>query len=105
NRLVDLAAEGFDAAIRATTQAPADSSLISRRLAGVEMQLFASPDYLGHRGTPRTFEDALGHDWVSFPRWKPPRPLRHLPTPRLVADDFLFIREAMRNGAGLGALP
>ena len=69
------------------------------------MQLFASPDYLGHRGTPRDFEEALAHDWVTFPRWKPPHQLRRLPPPRLVGDDFFFIREALRAGGGIGILP
>jgi DNA-binding transcriptional LysR family regulator len=105
NRAVDLVGEGFDAAIRGSARALADSSLLARKLANTEMQLFASPDYLGHRGTPHSFGDALSHDWVTFPRWRPPEPLRKLPPPRLTGDDFLFIREALRAGGGIGILP
>lgn len=105
NRVVDLVAEGFDAAVRGSARPLADSSLIARRLANTEMQLFASPDYLGHRGTPRTWEEALAHEWVAFPRWKPPHQLRKLPPPRLTGDDFFFIREALRAGGGIGILP
>lgn len=105
NRVVDLVAEGFDAAVRASGRPLEDSSLVARRLVSTEMQLFAAPDYLGHRGAPRTFDDALAHDWVTFPRWKPPPPLRRLPAARLTGDDFFFIREALRAGAGIGMLP
>lgn len=105
NRVMDMVGEGFDAAVRGTARPLADSSLIARKLANTEMQLFASPDYLGHRGTPHGFEEALAHDWVTFPRWKPPYPLRKLPPPRLTGDDFFFIREALRAGGGLGVLP
>ena len=105
NRVVDLVAEGFDAAVRGSARPLADSSLIARKLANTEMQLFASPDYLGHRGTPGNFEEALAHDWVTFPLWKPPRQLRKLPPPRLAGDDFFVIREALRAGGGIGILP
>jgi len=105
NRVVDLVAEGFDAAVRGSARPLQDSSLISRKLANTEMQLFASPGYLGRRGTPQVFEEALAHDWVTFPRWKPPHPLRKLPPPRLTGDDFFFIREALRAGGGIGILP
>jgi DNA-binding transcriptional LysR family regulator len=105
NRFVDLVAEGFDAAIRASGRPLADSALVARKLADTELQLFAAPDYLGHRGTPRTFAEALAHDWVTLPRWRPPPPLRKLPPARLVGDDFLFVREALRAGGGLGVLP
>jgi DNA-binding transcriptional LysR family regulator len=105
NRLVDLVADGFDAAVRGSARQLADSSLMARTLAKTEMQLFASPDYLGERGTPQSFEEALAHEWVTFPRWKPPYPLRKLPPPRLMGDDFFFIREALRAGGGIGVLP
>jgi DNA-binding transcriptional LysR family regulator len=105
NRAVDLVAEGFDAAIRGSARPLPDSSLVARKLANTEMQLFASPDYLGRRGLPRGFEDLLSHDWVTFPRWKPPHALRKLPPQRLTGDDFFFIREALRAGGGIGILP
>jgi DNA-binding transcriptional LysR family regulator len=105
NRVADLVAEGFDAAVRASARPLADSSLKARKLANTELQLFASPEYLRRSGTPQTFDELAAHDWVAFPRWKPPDALRKLPPPRLVGDDFLFIREALRAGGGIGALP
>jgi DNA-binding transcriptional LysR family regulator len=105
NRVVDLVAEGFDAAVRGSGRPLADSSLMARKLASTEMQLFASPDYLARRGTPQGFEEMPAHDWVTFPRWKPPPALRKLPHPRLAGDDFFFIREALRAGGGIGILP
>jgi DNA-binding transcriptional LysR family regulator len=44
SRVVDLLAEGFDLAIRASR--PADASLIARRLANMPTALYASPSYL-----------------------------------------------------------
>jgi DNA-binding transcriptional LysR family regulator len=105
NRVVDLVSEGFDAAVRGSARPLADSSLMARKLASTELQLFASPDYLASRGTPLSFEEALSHDWVAFPRWKPPHQLRKLPPQRLTGDDFFFVREALRSGGGIGALP
>jgi DNA-binding transcriptional LysR family regulator len=104
NRAVDLVAEGFDAALRASARPLADSSLIARRLGGTEMQLFAAPTWLARRGTPRTLEEAATHEWVTFPRWRPPPQLRGLRA-RLVSDDFFFVREALRAGGGIGVLP
>jgi DNA-binding transcriptional LysR family regulator len=101
NRNVDLVAEGFDAALRAATKPMKDSSMVARKLAPVELHFFASPTYLARRGTPRTMEEARDHDWVAF------RGLTQIDAARkrIVADDFFFVLEAVRAGAGLGLLP
>jgi DNA-binding transcriptional LysR family regulator len=103
NRKVDLVAEGFDVAVRAQAGPIKDSSLTMRRLSTVEMQLFAAPGYLARRGTPRSEAEAAAHDLVSF------RALRGSDglgaRNRIVCDDFLFLREAVRAGAGLGLMP
>ena len=52
DRLVDLAEEGWDLAIRIGNLA--DSSLIARRIAPCRTVLCAAPSYLAARGTPRT---------------------------------------------------
>lgn len=104
NRVVDLVAEGFDMAIRATGR-PRDSSLTIRRLTRVGGRYYAAPAYLARRGEPRTVAEA-GHTWI-FPGMVPlaalglPRGYR----PELLGDDFVFIREAARHGAGIGLMP
>jgi DNA-binding transcriptional LysR family regulator len=106
NRRVDLVAEGVDMAIRATRERLQDSALLARKLMPLEFHLFGSPDYLSLRGMPRSPADIAKHDWVEFRGWKHPKEIV-LPAqgPRLVSDDFLFVREALRAGGGLGFLP
>jgi DNA-binding transcriptional LysR family regulator len=105
-RVVDLVAEGFDVALRVAPRLE-DSSLISRRAAPIVMQVFASPLYLARRGTPRTEAELGGHDWVGFRPTDRGRAGR-TPAPgpaRVTCDDLLFLRDAVRAGAGLGLLP
>jgi DNA-binding transcriptional LysR family regulator len=108
-RVVDLVAEGFDVALRVGARL-ADSTLTVRRAAPILLQLFASPLYLARRGTPRTEQDLAEHEWVVFrgtaqnlrvagPGQAPARPAR------IVCDDLLFVRDAVRSGAGIGLLP
>jgi len=60
DRLVDVAAEGFDLDVRVGDEiAP---HLIARRLASNRRVLCAAPAYLARRGTPRTLADLAGHD-------------------------------------------
>ncbi len=111
-RVVDLVAEGFDVALRAAASLQ-DSTLVVRRAARITMQLFASPLYLARRGTPRTEADLDAHEWVVF-RSGPqklqvgsPRSgsLKVAQRGRIVCDDMLFVRDAVRAAAGLGLLP
>jgi DNA-binding transcriptional LysR family regulator len=108
-RVVDLVGEGFDVALRVASKLE-DSSLIVRRAAPVLFQLFASPIYLARRGTPRTADELQAHDWVVFRGG--PQKLRVAPVraateraPRIVCDDLLFVRDAVRAGVGIGLLP
>jgi DNA-binding transcriptional LysR family regulator len=106
NRTVDLVAEGFDAALRVSTRKLQDSSLIARRVTGVEMQVYASPTYLARAGTPKSPADAAEHEWVSFRGLALPPALSRLKSkPRITADDLLFMHQAVRHAAGLGILP
>jgi DNA-binding transcriptional LysR family regulator len=105
-RLVDLVAEGFDAALRITNRRLADSSLVARRLAALEIGLFASPVYLAKRPPIRTPEDTAEHDWVSL-RGEPPgapfpKPVRRA---HVSADEMLFVYRAVVAGAGIGMIP
>lgn len=53
DRTVDLVEEGFDVAIRITGKL-ADSNLIARRIADVQVILCASPGYIASHGSPDT---------------------------------------------------
>jgi len=60
DRVVDIAAEGFDCAVR-VGDLP-DSSLVSVRLADNRRMCVATPTYLKRRGTPRTPQELNQHD-------------------------------------------
>lgn len=64
NRLVDLAEDGFDLALRAVRAPP--PALASQRLAPLRAVLCASPDYLRRRGTPRALDELAAHDCLTF---------------------------------------
>jgi DNA-binding transcriptional LysR family regulator len=64
DRFVDLAAEGFDLAVRVGTATGA--SLTARRLARTKVVACASPQYLERRGRPRTPRDLLEHDCLRY---------------------------------------
>jgi DNA-binding transcriptional LysR family regulator len=105
NRFVDLEGEGFDAALRVAVQLT-DSTLVARRLCGLDMGLYAAPTYLARRGSPQAPEAVAAHDWLSLgPRELLPHPLTSMPRPRLVTDDLLFLHRALQEGLGLGLLP
>jgi len=102
-------AEGFDVALRVASKLE-DSTLVVRRVAPVVMRLFASPLYLARRGAPRSEAELEAHEWVTFGSGPerlriPPRRNGALPRGRIVCDDLLFARDAVRAGAGIGMLP
>jgi DNA-binding transcriptional LysR family regulator len=109
-RVVDLVKEGFDLALRVASRLE-DSSLVVRRAASISFHLFASPIYLARRGAPRAEADLAEHDWVAFRggpqalRVAGPRPAAEGRRARIVCDDLLFARDAVRAGAGVGLLP
>jgi DNA-binding transcriptional LysR family regulator len=49
-----------------------DSSLVALRLGKTRRVACASPTYLAARGTPRTPEDLIEHDCISYPGFSPP---------------------------------
>jgi DNA-binding transcriptional LysR family regulator len=110
-RVVDLVAEGFDVALRVAPSLK-DSTLTVRKAAVLPFRLYASPLYLARRGTPRSEADLASHEQVIFRSG--PQKLRapsagaaaRVAAPaRIVCDDLLFVRDAVRSGAGLGFLP
>jgi len=69
-RLVDLAEENIDVAIRSGRLA--DSTMIAKHLAFNNFFLCASPQYLASNGTPKSPNDLLEHQCIrySYSRWQ-----------------------------------
>ncbi|MBI2715242.1 MAG: LysR family transcriptional regulator [Rhizobiales bacterium] len=64
DRLVDLADEGWDSAIRIGSLS--DSSLIARRIAPCRTVVCAAPSYLAARGNPRTVSSLTNHNSLGY---------------------------------------
>lgn len=103
NRHVDLIREGFDLAIRAHRRPLKDSSMQIRRLGSIQCGFYAAASYLRGRGEPRELGDP-NHEWVGT-QTRPFETEPDLVEPRLMSGDFLFVRELIRAGAGIGLLP
>ncbi|WP_241649071.1 LysR family transcriptional regulator [Paenirhodobacter populi] len=78
DRTVNLIDEGFDMAVR--IGAPADSSLIARRLCAVRVVVVAAPDYLARHGVPLAPADLATRDCIIDTNFRDPENWRfHLP--------------------------
>lgn len=113
-RRVDLVAENYDLAIRIANQLPDDATLVARRLATLTNGLFASPDFLAHRGPPLHPQDLMqyralhliGSAGTALPwtllrgdeRWEglPPGPVG--------ANSVELLRQLAAEGQGIVAL-
>ncbi|WP_049623234.1 LysR family transcriptional regulator [Frateuria defendens] len=111
DRTVDLVGEGYDMAVRIGTLA--DSSLIARNIAPVEVVTCASPDYLARRGAPRTPEALRQYDCLLYGHGKSVEwpftvhgKTQAFPvTGRLLANNGEVVRDAAIAGLGLVHLP
>ncbi len=113
NRHIDVVAEGFDVAVRATARL-VDSSLVARKLGDVEHRLYASPKYLGERGAPASVAELAPHRCVVFRgselvrTWtlRGPDGVTQVDVRgRIGGDDFTFVRAIVVAGGGIGLLP
>jgi DNA-binding transcriptional LysR family regulator len=112
DRVVDLVAERFDAAIRLGTLK--DSTLVARRIAPIHTVLVASPAYLARRGPPATPEDLTKHECLLYTgtpereQWRFRLGRRWIsvrPEARFRADSGEALLEAAIAGLGITALP
>lgn len=113
-RMVDLVREGFDFAIRVAQKALAPSSLVAKKLARLDLGLYASPAYLARQGTPKRAFDLSAHEFVllfsrngrmALPLEGPRGSERVEVRGRVSANDFYFMAEAAAAGAGIAPLP
>lgn len=65
DRLVDLATDGIDVAVR-IARTPASTNVVSRRIAPVGMKICAAPSYLDRMGRPGEPADLANHETLSF---------------------------------------
>ena len=113
DRRVDLVAEGIDVALRVAAQLE-DSSMVARRLASIELGLWASPQYLKKRGRPKKVEDLAKHELV-LPRMMHARGRLTLIGPEgertievqapISANDMAFLERVAAEHAGIAVLP
>ncbi|MEC5385791.1 LysR family transcriptional regulator [Uliginosibacterium sp. H3] len=112
DRHADLLAEGFDLGLRATTD-PKDSSYVAQRIAAFPLHICAAPAYMERHGRPATPDDLAEHACFAYVyataglRW----PLRwrgqtHVViTPRMRANNTLFLKRLVLAGLGIAVLP
>jgi DNA-binding transcriptional LysR family regulator len=113
-RLVNLAKENIDVAVRITnSKRMRDSSMVVRKIGEIVIQLYASPSYIARRGAPTTPADLDAHDWTGHRETKP-RSLSYgmkmvrvtaALTSRITCDDISMAHELIRAGGGIGWLP
>ncbi|RAH99932.1 LysR family transcriptional regulator [Acuticoccus sediminis] len=108
DRLVDLAGERLDAAIR--LGALRDSSLVARRIASIRAVVVASPAYLAGRPGPHTLADLRDHAIVAQEHevWRlldGGREVTVSPRARFVADSGHVLLAAVLAGVGIARLP
>lgn len=114
NRVLDLAAEGFDLALRPNAPSVGGGGLVGRRIATHGAGLYASPAYLARRGCPELPGSLAGHDLVHH---------RVLPRDRVVlrrdddtevelaaksvmiCNDFWLVAAAAVQGGGVAVIP
>ncbi|WP_035058106.1 LysR family transcriptional regulator [Andreprevotia chitinilytica] len=64
DRVVDLVEEGYDLALRITSQ-PA-GNLVARRIAPIRIAVTAAPAYLATHGTPQMPQEIAGHNCLIY---------------------------------------
>ncbi|NYZ12554.1 LysR family transcriptional regulator [Azospirillum sp. RWY-5-1] len=111
DRFVDIVEEGIDLAVRIGD--PADSRLLSRRLAPHRFGCYAAPAYLAARGTPSHPDELAAHDTVNLRyqssgqllRWPfrvGDREIEILPPSAIVMDASEPLMAALVAGGGIG---
>ncbi len=109
-RLVDLIRDGYDVALRASSDI--QPGLIARTIARHKVIAVASPAYLAENGIPRTVKDLRRHRCLtSFARgelpqstWPVGRGVVHVES-AFSSNDVRVLRDAAVRGLGIALLP
>ncbi|RCS21788.1 LysR family transcriptional regulator [Phyllobacterium salinisoli] len=113
DRRVDIVREGFDLAIRGSSNLE-DSSLVARKLAVMPHVLCAAPAYFQRHGKPETPSDLKALDHIRFlfggnvDAWefkKDGRTERIAVQARYSVTSSLAVRDALRGGCGVSLIP
>lgn len=111
-RNIDLVGEHVDVAVRIGSMA--DSSLVVRKLADLEVCLVASPSYLATHGSPAHPSELLDHSVVLYRHGQDAVTVRfddgerHLDlalSSRCSANSIELVRQVTLGGLGIGAVP
>lgn len=112
NRRVDLIEEGFDLVIRIGQLD--DSRLIAKPLGSISRKLYASPSYLHKNGPIESIEELQNHAFLlmsnvhgagKFVLQKNKQQREFKVSPKLLVDDFMVLRQMVKDGLGLAILP
>ncbi|MEO8626478.1 MAG: LysR substrate-binding domain-containing protein [Betaproteobacteria bacterium] len=112
DRFVDLAEEGYDLAIRIAKDP--GQNLVARKLAGVNRKLCATPEYFARRGVPRTPDDLVEHNCLTYTYFNPQDPWRFQgpsgdisvrASGNLRLNDDEALSQAVLGGLGVALLP
>lgn|SRR5690349_15882673 len=112
NRLVDLAEEGFDVAVRIARTLP--PNVVARELRPVHWHLCGSPEYLEREGVPQHPSNLTRHNCLTFPApaqpviWHFARGSERVEVPvhgSLQANMVEALHDLARSGSGLTLLP
>ncbi|MEW2917317.1 LysR family transcriptional regulator [Ruegeria sp. ANG10] len=115
DRIVDLASEGIDVAIRIGTLGDS-ANLVARKLFSDVIHTVAAPSYIERYGHPQRITDLEGHRGIHYRAQNTGRlfpflfecegnPIRRTLDPVLVANDIDAIHQATEAGLGIAQLP
>lgn len=111
-RVLDLPMREADVAIR--MKEPSQADLVRRRLMGVRMRFYATPEYLAAHGTPDTLEDLAKHRMifqnlsvtqVQAGRVLVEELLSHNIPSTLSVNNYFGVLQAVLADLGIGMLP
>lgn len=111
-RVLDLPMREADVAIRMKELSQAD--LIRKRLMGVRMRLYASPEYLRQNGTPESLEDMAQHrlvcqnataHQVAAGAALVRELMTHTVRSTFTINNYFGVLQAVLNDLGIGVLP